>query len=72
MAYDKDGEIVALTHKQIEQYVESGCIVCPFCGFTELENGQIENGDAMYAYRNVNCPECEHEWTERFEVESIA
>jgi len=72
MAYDKDSNIVALTRKQIEEYINEGCSICPFCKSTNISGDHLDPDGTMFAYRNISCHDCGASWTERFEVESIS
>jgi len=71
MAYDKDGNEVELTPKQITRYMDAEAAACPFCDSTNISGEAFEPEGSMFSYRNVKCYECGASWTERLQVESV-
>ena len=59
-----------LTDVQINNYIESGANICPYCEKHQLMEGQADF-NAVTAWRNIACHFCGKEWTEAFELVTI-
>lgn len=56
---------MALTDEQIQQYVDTSGIHCPYCDSDNLETGSHDYYGAGVA-QNVVCIACGKEWTDDY------
>ena len=59
-----------LTTEQIEKYVKGGGAECPVCGSADLCADSVY-WDKTGGYQQVNCPDCDLEWTDEYTLTGI-
>lgn len=52
------------------EYIKRGGNECPRCGSSNLE-GSSWDADGRFAWQEVVCCDCEHEWVDTYTLSSI-
>ena len=50
-----------------EEYMDEGGNVCPFCRSRNISGGDFQ-ADCDYAWRDVECDDCDGVWVEDFKM----
>ena len=52
------------------KYIEQHGLICPYCGGRDLDGGTFQ-ADDDYAWRDVTCTGCGHEWEDVYKLVSV-
>jgi formate dehydrogenase maturation protein FdhE len=50
-----------------KEYLSHSGNKCPFCGSHNISGREVQT-DCDYAWRKVDCNDCDKEWTENFKM----
>jgi len=50
-----------------QEYLDASGNECPFCHGRNIQGREI-NSDCDYAWRTVDCDDCDAQWTENFKM----
>lgn len=59
-----------LDHKQKEDYISKGGVLCPYCGSGNIKGGEF-NIDAGTASQEVGCDDCDSAWVDVYKLIDI-
>lgn len=59
-----------LTQTQVDDYVRSGGIKCPFCESENIVGGDKENNDGVSS-QEVSCDDCAERWMDIYTMTGV-